>query len=177
MTRTRAVTAALLAVGVLAIGVVVVLSAIDSDDDTNGAARPTTITDRFVIGRTPAGKPFVGLTETDLAVGGRCRHLVVADSLDERVQGLTGRSDLGSYDGMLFVFDTPTTTPFTMSGVPVPLEIGFYAADGSPVSRRHLRPCSGARADCPSYTASGPFSYALETSSGELPTGALSSCN
>ena len=177
MTRTRAVTAPLLAVGVLAIGVVVVLLAIHSDDDTGGAARPTTTADGFVIGRAPAGKPFAGLTETDLAVGGRCRHLVVADSLDERVQGLTGRSDLGSYDGMLFVFDAPTTTSFTMSGVPAPLDIGFYAADGRPVSRRHLRPCPGARADCPTYAASGAFSYALETPSGELPAGALSSCS
>ena len=78
---------------------------------------------------------------------------------------------------MLFVYDAPVDFGFTMSTVPVPLEIGFYAADGTPVSRRHMKPCPRAEADCPSYGSSGPFTYALETLTGELPAGALSGCN
>ena len=121
--------------------------------------------------------PFEGLTEAQLGVGGRCLRVVVADDEAERVQGLRRRRDIGPYDGMLFVFDEPVDTPFTMSTVPVPLEIGFYAADGSPVSRRHMKPCPHAEADCPDYHSSGPFSYALETLRGKLPSGALSGCN
>ena len=64
-----------------------------------------------------------------------------------------------------------------MSTVPVPLEIGFYAADGTPVSRRHMKPCPHAEADCPDYHSGGPFTYALETLTGKLPSGALSGCN
>jgi uncharacterized membrane protein (UPF0127 family) len=173
VTRGRAVAAVLLAVLALAAIVAVVLVVADSGDDTGEAARvPSTIS-----ATTAAVAPFAGLTEAELSVGGRCRRVVVADSLPERVEGLTGRANLGPYDGMLFVFSEPSSSPFTMAGVPVPLEIGFYAADGSPVSRRHMRPCPEARGDCPGYTSAGAYSYALETLSGDLPDGALSSCN
>jgi uncharacterized membrane protein (UPF0127 family) len=125
----------------------------------------------------PAGTPFVGLTETNLGVGGRCLKVVVADTLSERVAGLRERSDLGGYDGMLFVFDGPTDVGFTMSTVPVPLEIGFYDGAGDPVSERHMVPCPDVEARCPAYRASGPFSYAVETPGGSLPSGALGGCS
>ena len=101
----------------------------------------------------------------------------MADATDERVQGLRGRDNLGAYDGMLFVYDEPTTATFTMSTVPVPLEIGFYQPDGTPASRRHMTPCPRAEGDCPSYSAGSSFQYAVETPSGELPNGELSPCN
>jgi uncharacterized membrane protein (UPF0127 family) len=174
VTRARAVTGAALALLVVAAMAVVVLVVTDSDDEAvDGAPRPPL----RIAATTPAVAPFAGLTQTELSVGGRCRRVVVADTLPERVDGLTGRSTLGPYAGMLFVFGEPSTSSFTMAGVPVPLEIGFYAGDGSPVSRRHMKPCPAARAECPSYTAGGAYSYALETTSGELPDGALSSCS
>ena len=131
----------------------------------------------FLLTPTPASAPFQGLTEAQLGVGGRCLRVVLADDMTERVQGLRERRDLGPYDGMLFVYDEPVDGAFTMSTVPVPLEIGFYAADGTPVSRRHMKPCPRAEADCPDYRSSGPFTYALETLTGALPSGALSGCN
>ena len=125
---------------------------------------------------SPASAPFAGLTTARLSVDGDCRHLVIADSLDERVQGLRGRSDASPYDGMLFVFDGPSTSPFTMSGVPAALDIGFYAADGSPVSRLRMEPCAKAEAECPVYRSDGPFVYALETGAGQLHSGSLGAC-
>ena len=101
---------------------------------------------------------------------------MIADSTDERVEGLRRRSDLGPYDAMLFVFPGPTEMAFTMSTVPVPLEIGFYDGDGTRTSARHMKPCPGSEAACPVYRADGPFTYALETLSGQLPAGDLSSC-
>jgi uncharacterized membrane protein (UPF0127 family) len=87
------------------------------------------------------------------------------------------RNDLGSYDGMLFVFDRPTSSSFTMSDVPVPLDIGWYDAAGRPVDRLLMQPCpDGTVADCPAYSSRGPYSYAVETLGGELPGGALSAC-
>ena len=131
----------------------------------------------FLLQTAPASAPFQGLTEAQVGVGGRCLRVVVADDQAERVQGLRTRRDIGAYDGMLFVYDEPVATPFTMSTVRVPLEIGFYASDGSPVSRRHMKPCPHAEADCPDYHSGGPFVFALETLSGKLPPGALSGCN
>jgi uncharacterized membrane protein (UPF0127 family) len=125
---------------------------------------------------TPATAPFAGLTTARLAVDGDCKHLVVADSLDERVQGLRGRSDAAPYDGMLFVFDAPNTAAFTMSGVPAALDIGFYDSFGNLVSRLRMEPCPKAEADCPVYRSDSEFTYALETGAGALRSGSLGSC-
>jgi uncharacterized membrane protein (UPF0127 family) len=158
------------AIGIVA--AVVWFSGDDGDSGNGGTSAPFRLAPT-----TPASAPFASLTATQLGVGGRCLHVVVADDTAERVQGLRQRSDIGPYDGMLFVFDAPTATSFTMSTVPVGLDIGFYGADGSPVSRRHMKPCPSAEADCPDYHAGGPFTYALETLTGKLPSGALSGCN
>jgi uncharacterized membrane protein (UPF0127 family) len=175
VTRARAIAVGTLVVVVVGLGVAVALVLLAGGDESDGgrmSPRPP-----FVLDASPAARPFEGLTETRLAIGGRCLRVVVADSLDERVQGLRGRRTVGPYDGMLFAFDAPTEAAFTMSTVPVPLEIGFYDASGTPVSSSHLQPCPGADADCPDYTAGAPFTYALETLGGELPSGALSSCS
>ena len=126
-----------------------------------------------VISRqTPAVAPFEGLGELKIAIGyDRCLRVAVADSLDERVAGLRGRTDLGPYDGMLFVFDGPTDVGFTMSGVTDPLQIAFYGSDGVP----QLRPAHGRRVprrprpSARSYRADGPYQYAVETRKGQLP--------
>jgi hypothetical protein len=129
-------------------------------DDALGAARP-------------AHAPFVGLTQTRITVGGDRLRVVLADEGDERVQGLRERSDIGSYDGMLFVFDKPTDTAFTMSTVPVILDIGFYDARGRVVDRLRMEPCPDAESDCPLYQPDGEFTYALETLADGLPRGRL----
>ena len=142
------------------------------DDDEGRAGRPAGIGARR---RPPATAPFTGLTEVRLGIGGDCRHVVVADDTDERATGLMRRNDLGSYDGMLFVFDEPTSSSFTMSDVPVPLDIGWYDAAGRPVDRLLMQPCpDGTVSDCPAYSSGGTYSYAVETLGGELPGGALS---
>ena len=166
--RARAVALGLAVVAAVAVVVGIVLLVRDDGEDT----KP-----RLVLGATPASAPFGGLTETQLAVGGRCVRVVVADNETERAQGLRQRRDLGPYDGMLFVFDAPTQATFTMSTVPIALDIGFYAADGAPVSRRHMKPCPHAEAECPVYDAGAQFVYALETLGGKLPQGALSGCS
>ena len=122
---------------------------------------------------TPAAAPFAGLTSTRVAIGGRPLHVVVADSESERETGLRRRSDIGPYDGMLFAFPSPSTVGFTMSTVPVPLDIGFYDASGRVVDRLRMTPCAGTDQTCPVYRARGPFSYALETLAGRLPPGRL----
>jgi uncharacterized membrane protein (UPF0127 family) len=169
---------ALLVIGAVgAVIAVVVIAADRPGDGGHTGGKSAASLDALVRDATPASSPFVGLTQADVSVGGRCLRVVVADALDERVQGLRGRDDLGDYDGMLFAYEEPTTTTFTMSTVPVALEIGFYQPDGAPVSRRHMTPCPRAEANCPSYSAGSSFQYALETLSGELPSGELSPCN
>jgi uncharacterized membrane protein (UPF0127 family) len=124
----------------------------------------------------PAGGDFPGLTEAQLAVGEDCLSLVVADTVEERSQGLRARETLGVYDGMLFVNEADTTAAYTMAGVPVPLDIGWYAADGEPVDRTEMQPCPEGGPGCPRYSADGRYRFAVETLGGGLPGGALGAC-
>jgi uncharacterized membrane protein (UPF0127 family) len=171
--RRAVAVAVLLALAVVLVGGGLLL-VLRRDDETAAPGGPL----GSVLARArPATAPFTGLTEVRLGIGGDCRHVVVADDTDERATGLMRRNDLGSYDGMLFVFDRPTSSSFTMSDVPVPLDIGWYDAAGRPVDRLLMQPCpDGTVSDCPAYRSRGAYSYAVETLGGELPGGALSAC-
>jgi uncharacterized membrane protein (UPF0127 family) len=120
-----------------------------------------------------ARAPFAGLTAGTIEVGGKQLRVVVADSDDERLQGLRQKSDASPYDGMLFVFPSDRRVSFTMATVPDALEITFFDASGRVVDRLHMAPCAGTDASCPAYTPSGPFRYALETGDGVVYDGAL----
>lgn len=169
----RAVAAAVLAA--LAVALVGGLALLLRRDD--GTAAPGGLLAPVLADARPASAPFAGLTEVRLDVGGDCRRVVVADSVEERAVGLMRRSDLGPYGGMLFVFDEPTSSAFTMSDVPVPLDIGWYDVKGQPVDRTLMQPCPGrSPADCPVYQSKGPYRYAVETLGGQLPGGSLSAC-
>jgi uncharacterized membrane protein (UPF0127 family) len=169
-----AVAAAVLAVVVAAIVVGLVLI-VRNDDD---AAMPGGTLAPVLAQARPATTPFAGLTEVRLSIGGDCRRIVVADEAGERAVGLMRRRDLGPYDGMLFVFERPVQGGFTMSDVPVALDIGWYDAAGRTVDRLVMQPCPDRSvSECPSYRSRGPYSYAVETLEGELPAGALSGCS
>jgi uncharacterized membrane protein (UPF0127 family) len=173
--RALVITLGALVVAALAIGVVKVLDTVGDPDPTAGGLPVSAILPQA----QPAVAPFKGLTELHIGVGNsKCLRVAVADSLDERVEGLRGRSDLGPYDGMLFVFQGPSTANFTMSGVPVPLEIGFYGSNGARNSSQLMKPCAKAEPECPVYRAGGgEYEYALETLKGGLPNGALAACS
>ncbi len=100
-----------------------------------------------------------------LVVGEREWTVAVASTPELRVQGLRGVADLGDLDGMLFVFDAPTTSAFTMLGTLMPIDIAFFDSDGVLVDRLQMVPCAPP-GPCPSYRSSAPFRFALETEAG-----------
>jgi uncharacterized membrane protein (UPF0127 family) len=177
MSSRRAVTVTLLAVGVIAaaVGVVKILDVVGDPDPHAGGLPLSAILSRA----TPAVAPFTGLGDLHVAIGhDHCLRVAVADSTEERVAGLRDRTKLGPYDGMLFVFPGPTQTPFTMSGVTAPLDIGFFDSDGARNSTRAMKPClDRAERECPLYQADGPFVYAVETLKGQLPAGPVTACS
>lgn len=179
MTRPRAarVGAAAFAVVALALLVVGIVKLTDdggggSPAAASGSASRASLA-RALAAATPARAPFRGLTQTRISVGNKVLKVVVANTESERETGLRQRRDAAPYDGMLFVFPSDTSTAFTMSTVPVSLDIGFYDASGSVVDRLLMKPCAGTDATCPRYVAKGLFRYALETTAGRLPRGAL----
>ena len=166
----------LLVLGAIALSVVLVKVLDEIGDPTPDAGGiPLTA----VLPRSrPADAPFVGLSEVKAAIGNRCLRLVVADSQEERVAGLRDHtSDLGPYDGMLFVFQGPSEGRFTMSHVTDPLDIAFFRQDGSRNATRSMAPCPDkAETECPAYAADGPYLFAVEAKKGQLPKGPIAAC-
>jgi uncharacterized membrane protein (UPF0127 family) len=172
VTSRRAVAVAVLvAVALGALGVALVLVLGD-----RGGDEPSAELAAVLATAGPAAGRFEGLTEVDLGVGGRCRRVVVADSRDERVQGLRGVTDLAPYYGMLFVLDDTRAGRFTMQDTLIPLDIGFYEPGGAPVGRIEMVPCPPEQSECPTYGPDAPFLLALETPAGGLGAGSLGAC-
>ena len=105
-----------------------------------------------------------GFPTREVAVGGETWAVAVADDEAERARGLMGVVDLGELRGMLFVFPGDGNAAFWMKGTLLPLDVAFFAADGSLVDLLEMVPCE---ADpCPVYEPGGVYRYALEVPAG-----------
>jgi uncharacterized membrane protein (UPF0127 family) len=108
--------------------------------------------------------PLTGLeTQSITVVDGNIIWLLtvaVADTAAERTRGLMNVADLGDLEGMLFVWEEPTSTDFWMENVILPLDIAFFGEDLTLVDSFTMPLCT--TDPCPSYLAAGPFKYAVE---------------
>jgi hypothetical protein len=71
-----------------------------------------------------------GVGALTLQVDGAPFYAEIANTAAEREQGLMGRSTLAENQGMLFVFDPPQQASFWMVNTLLPLDVGFFSADG-----------------------------------------------
>lgn len=124
-------------------------------------------------GPTMSGRPeatipsqLEGFSQDVVLVDGEAWTVAVADTRELRQQGLMGVEDLGSLDGMLFVFADDTTAQFHMADTLIPLDIAFFTATGTLVSTTRMLPC--VTDSCPDYESAGPYRYALEAPAGAL---------
>jgi uncharacterized membrane protein (UPF0127 family) len=143
---------------------------------TTAPLQSTTIATASTTTTVPATvPPDLDAFGTEVVTVGAEEWLVaVADTPDERFQGLRRVADLGALDGMIFVYDSERESSFTMRTVPIPLDIGFFDVDGVLFDIVSMEPC-GDRDDCPSYQATGPFQFAIERAAGgweRVPLGA-----
>jgi uncharacterized membrane protein (UPF0127 family) len=88
----------------------------------------------------------------------------VADSSEERNQGLRGREELEPDSGMVFLFDEPVSAQFVMEDTLIPLSIAFVDGAGRIVAIEDMEPCRSE--PCPTYGAEQPFTTALEVNQG-----------
>ena len=65
-----------------------------------------------------------------LTLGGKKISVQLALNQAQWQKGLMGRPTLGPDKGMLFVFNEPTSRTFWMKDTPLPLELGYFTADG-----------------------------------------------
>ncbi len=88
-----------------------------------------------------------------------------ADTEQLRSQGLSGREELGDYQGMLFLFDEKGTYSFWMKDMNFPLDLiyideTYYIVD----IIENKQPCT--QEECNSFVPSAPFKYVLEVKGG-----------
>lgn len=124
-----------------------------------------------------ASSPFTRFREMRLKLNGKCERVLVASNETQRNQGLRNVTALDPYAGMLFAFEEDTSARFTMADTDLALDIGFYDRNGKPVGNDRMVPCPGTDLTCPTYGPNAAYRFALETPSGELPTGELVTCS
>lgn len=85
----------------------------------------------------------------------------LAKTDQERALGLSNRKYLGTYDGMWFVFNEDSSSPFWMKDCLIPLDIIFVDASGFIVDiKDNNAPCT--EDYCPSIYPSQPYRGVLE---------------
>ncbi len=104
-----------------------------------------------------------GFGRGEIVLSGETWTVAVADTFALRARGLMGVTDL-QVDGMLFVFEDPVQVSFYMLDTLIPLDIAFFAEDGSLLNLLTMTPCS--EEPCQTYPAAAPVKYALETAVG-----------
>lgn len=95
-----------------------------------------------------------------VTVDGRDYLVAVADNPATRSRGLMGVEDMGDLDGMLFDLGVERHATFTMRNTLIPLDIVFFAADGTGRAILRMVPCVAE--PCPSYPSGAAARYALE---------------
>jgi uncharacterized membrane protein (UPF0127 family) len=85
----------------------------------------------------------------------------VAINPEQLQKGLMYLRDLGTHEGMLFVFDAPSPQCFWMKNTPTPLTIAFLDDDGSIVNLADMKPFDEA-----SHCSAKPVRFVLEMNQG-----------
>lgn len=78
----------------------------------------------------PNDQPAGAETRFAIALGEQVVSVQLALGSRESARGLMGRTYLDEDEGMLFVFAQPRQQSFWMKNTPLPLDIGFFCAEG-----------------------------------------------
>lgn len=114
-----------------------------------------------------------GFETIEIILDGEPLLVALADTPDRRSQGLMGVTDLGGLDGMVFLFPKPSVNRFWMKDTFIPLDIAFFAIDGSLLGVLTMEPCTSE--PCPEYGIDEESQWVIEALAGgfnDLPAGA-----
>jgi uncharacterized membrane protein (UPF0127 family) len=103
----------------------------------------------------------VSFKTSRIKVGGHELKVDVAQSDEQRQQGLMFRKQLGKNDGMLFIFDEPAYHAMWMKNTLIPLSVAFVDKDGEILNILDMEPQT-----LDTHMAAGPATYAIETNKG-----------
>ena len=115
----------------------------------------------WVSGAAAQGQPQPRLPTITLGAGMHLIQAEVAATLPQQMTGMMFRRQMGSNEGMLFVYDEPAPRCFWMRNTYVPLTIAFVADDGRIVNLADMQPLNDA-----SHCSAEPVRFALEMNQG-----------
>ena len=116
---------------------------------------------------TPATPQLGPEIEAEAIIASCVFFLEVADTPDERAQGLMGRESLLWNRGMLFVFGGERVLSFWMRNTLIPLDIVFLDQELEVVDVQTMQPeRENESASLPVYTSAAPAMYAIEINEG-----------
>ena len=84
--------------------------------------------------------PQLNLPRVTLTAGMHLIHAQVAATHQQRAVGLMFRKEMPAGDGMLFVFEQPSSQCFWMKNTLLPLTAAFLADDGTIVNLADMQP-------------------------------------
>jgi uncharacterized protein len=108
-----------------------------------------------------AQAPVAKLPAIKLNAGIHNIQAEVAQTPDQRSQGLMFRKDMGANEGMLFVFEQPAVQCFWMKNTHLPLSAAFIDDAGTVVNIADMRPLSEQ-----SHCSTKPVRFVLEMNQG-----------
>lgn len=112
-------------------------------------------------GAANAGSPQMELPRTKLTADMYQIDVQLATTADEQEFGLMFRKQMPQHEGMLFVFDAPSTQCFWMKNTILPLTAAFIADDGTIVNLADMAPET-----TNSHCSAKPVRYVLEMNQG-----------
>jgi uncharacterized membrane protein (UPF0127 family) len=105
--------------------------------------------------------PQLNLRRITLSAGMHQIDVQLALTGEQKQIGLMQRKDMPTHEGMLFVFDQPSTQCFWMRNTLIPLTAAFVADDGRIVNLVDMKPLSEQ-----SHCSTKPVRYVLEMNLG-----------
>ena len=105
--------------------------------------------------------PQLQLPRVTLSAGMHLIHAQVAATNEQRATGLMFRKEMPASEGMLFVFEQPSSQCFWMKNTLLPLTAAFVADDGTIVNLADMKPQT-TNAHC----SAQPVRYVLEMNQG-----------
>lgn len=112
-------------------------------------------------------QPTVLKTTSNVQIGDAIYQVELADTDNERSQGLSGRESLGANRGMLFIFDTKDLYAFWMKDMLFPIDI-VWIEDAKIVDLTENVPVPVTATYLPKYQPKSPVDKVLELEAGEI---------
>ncbi len=107
---------------------------------------------------------LTGCAGPAVIINGETITVEIADSPEEREQGLMFRESLCSTCGMLFIFPEENIQTFWMKNTKIPLDMIFISKDFRIVDITQAEPCT--KDPCVRYTSQDQALYVLEVPQG-----------